>query len=586
MKERFCKRNVVTALLLSVVIALTVFFFSPTDVYLSCQRDFPISFSTVALPMLLTSFAAMAVLMLVLMLSLRISKKLFNVMMCVFTGIEAAFYSQMMFMNGRVEELNGASNDFSDKPTLNSINFVIFYLIIVLPLILYALRDKKLAKLKEKADIRLVGFFSCALIAVQAVGNISSAVKNGVKNIDDKQYTSYFSYDDAMELSKERNVVVFLADNLDGAWMDNLIERYPEVSDELDGFTYYRNNTPCYTGTFPSVLQMLTGCQYDGTETDVYMDTCWLNDNPMKEMKRSGYNVNLYLDSYGDFYSYEKLQENCDNIRMNSECGIGINYFKVEDSLSFDGIVPAMTKVSLAKVLPYTLKSLAFENIENNFQSRFFYLREDDIPERMAPDVSPDSDMKFNSFLSSHDIKGNSEKPVFTFIHLNGAHDVSAKLGKLYSKNSGKADAVYTARGDLQIIFNYIEKMKQAEVYDNTTIIIVADHGDKGKVTKSVHLEKVNIASLLIKEAGEKGSLKTNSDAELSNLDFTASILEYAGIDHGSYGESYNDIIKKKEHRTRSMYINNHHKALQFVIDGDARDISNWKEITDTKNDE
>ena len=74
MKERFCKKNILSALGISAALALTVFLFSPADIYLSSQRDFQVGFFTMLLPMMGISLAAFAVFMLIFNFTTRIIK--------------------------------------------------------------------------------------------------------------------------------------------------------------------------------------------------------------------------------------------------------------------------------------------------------------------------------------------------------------------------------------------------------------------------------------------------------------------------------------------------------------------------------
>ena len=576
MKERFCKKNILSALGISAALALTVFLFSPADIYLSSQRDFQVGFFTMLLPMMGISLAAFAVFMLIFMLGLIINKKLFNTMVCLAAGLELAFYVQMFFMNGRVEQLMGSASGFKRDDVLDTLNFVIFYIIMFIPLIVYFFVDQKKKDLKRFFNIRLAGIASCVVIAMQIAGNVSLAVKNGVKSVDDNQYTSYFSYENALSLSKEKNVIVFLTDALDGVYMDEAIERYPDLETELEGFTYYRNNISCYPGTFPMVIQMLTGLEYDGEPALEYADKAWEGESVPQILKRNGFNVNLYLDNAATFETFEQVEGLCDNICIDADCSFDVNYYRHNENGEFDGVMPSMTILSAVKLSPYMMKSFFFEKLSSDFQGNMVLLNADKIPERMDPYVNPASDVKFNKYLMDNELDSDNPSPVFSFIHFSGTHNASPEISRIYSQSKGE-DIIDTARGDFQIIFNYIEKMKAAGVYDDSTILILGDHGAGRWMKKEGKIDEPYMTALLVKKAGSRGPLEYDDKSELSNYYFTASILEYAGLDHAKFGESYNDIIENDMHKPRYIHLYMRTNSYLFEVTDNARDIKNWK---------
>ena len=136
--------------------------------------------------------------------------------------------------------------------------------------------------------------------------------------------------------------------------------------------------------------------------------------------------------------------------------------------------------------------------------------------------------------------------------------------------------------------------MKRLGVWDDSTIIILGDHGRPPNETDGMFNQKLKSAittALLIKPAGsENVPIVYDRDSELSNDFFGASILEYAGIDHSSCGLSYNDVIENDLHPERYLqsvkFIN--YGALKYTaryrITGDARDFGNWELLPEHEN--
>lgn len=129
--------------------------------------------------------------------------------------------------------------------------------------------------------------------------------------------------------------------------------------------------------------------------------------------------------------------------------------------------------------------------------------------------------------------------------------------------------------------------MKKLGIYDNSTIIVLGDHGRapfeierEGKDG----IESAITTALLVKPKNASAEpLKFDRESELSNDFFPASILEYAGIDHEKFGCSFNDVINGDLHPERYFqtydfggYGRVIYKTL-YKVTGDARNFDNWE---------
>lgn len=578
---RFNKKNVLTMLLISLAASFTLFFFAPLDVFIGNQKDFIVGFGRVLPPMLivsLISFAALAALQAVMLL---ISEKLYIIVSRLIFGFLLAGYVQMLFLNGKMTSFTGDAYRYNDHKATVILNAALYIALIVLPLILsiFAMKNPQ-NKVLNFSGGKIVPYLSALFFTMQLVGTGTSMITTDFSKYK-KNYTSYLSYEPAMSLSKEENIIVFLVDRMDGDWMDQAVARYPELNDKLEGFTYYRNNISHNTQTFPSVPQMLTNSMYKGTEWADYVSKAWNGDTVPKNLKENGYNVNLLIDNLTTYSSVAQLKDQCDNIRQCEDNNIEFNY------TGKNGIIQSLTKISLAKLSPYALKSVYTVGMGANLSSDFIKYKvvmDDRMP--MATDV--ESDLRYNDYIRSHPLNADSEKKVFNYTHLNGAHNRSARLVGLFDKTGTEPiERVETLRGDLEIVFYYMEEMKKLGVYDNSTIIILGDHGrppDEIEAANKKYLESPIITSLLVKpKNAERVPLQTDSKSELTNDFFPASILEYAGIDHEKFGYSYNDVITQELHPTRYLQTYDfmgygllEPKTL-YKITGDARDFDNWK---------
>ncbi len=589
--KKFTKKTEALIILLSVAFSFTLFFFPAADIFMGNQREFIVSFKTAAVPMLLTALTGAAALIVLLNLLLLIWKPLYTFVSRLLFGTMLAGYLQALLLNGRMVSLTGADAKYNDHSFSTIMNMVIFITVAVLPLILSIL-GKLLPKNKllHLGDGMAIPYISAVVLIMQFAGTMSSFATADFSKYN-KQYTSYLSYKPAMSLSEEGNIVVFLTDRLDSNWMDDMLDKYPEVNEKLDGFTFYQNNVAHSTSTFPSVPQMLTMNLYDGQEWADYISKSWEGDTVSKILTENGYDANLLIDSLTTYGSIGQLEGQCANICECSKDDFHINY------LGEGGIVPTMTRLSLSRLAPYSFKSDITNGLGADLSSRFV-VYDSEIEDQVPMTVGAASDIAYYDYLRSHGLNADNDNKTFTFTHLNGFHDTNRDIIDLYDKDEPTSNLA-TGRGDFEILFEYFQQMKELGVYDNSTIIIMGDHGRAPVEIEKEHKDGLDSAittGILIKPAGSaSGPLEINSTAELSNDFFGASIIDYAGLDYkelckpyGDYyteypGYSYREIYENDLHVDRYMqtylwggYGKVTYKTL-YKITGNARDFDNWE---------
>lgn len=583
LSSRFTKLNVVSGLLVCLAFGFTFCYFSPIDTYLSNRSIFFLEFSEVAVPMLLCAVIASAVLSAVLMLSLFIGEKLFRVTRDLILGVLIAMYIQMLFLNGGMTLISGDANDYSDISVRNIVNAIIYLFIAFTPLFIMKAKEDYPDRsfLKHFSD-KTVTFIAGILIAMQLVGNISMMFSGG----EDGAETSFpvFSYAKSFEMSPEKNVVVFLIDRLDGMYMDEALETYPELKDELQGFTYYRNNISSSTYTFPSIAQMLTGNEYSGQTRGEYLTEAWEKDNMIKTLKDNGVRVNVLTDQVSVYWSMSYVKDLFDSFSDSQELDYEVNY------TGSKGVVKTMLELSKLKVFPYYLKANSAGYISEWSAYNSFTLK-GDMSDAMFGVITPESDIQFYNAITKSGLSKADEKSAFSFFHLNATHDVSAEISGLYPGYDKESipDDITTLRGSFSILKEYFDQMKELGVFDNSTIIILGDHGlpPTEKNRSLDHLDECVTTGLLIKEAGiHNDPFRIDNETELSNSFFTASILEYLGFDHEAYGSSYEDVISHKASPERIISIHDarginlgYVLICKYKVSGDAHDFSCWEYI-------
>lgn len=570
MKELFPKRNALLSLAVSISLCFTLFFFSPVDLFISNQKEFTVGASHIILPMLLLSIGASLVLFSLLLLIGAASKKLFDGAVCLVFGTLLAVYCQILLFNGKMQLIDGYTPDYSQVSAFNYFNIAVLYVLLFAPLvILYAKRRSIISKFKF-INMKSFLFASALIVVMQAFGTGSLLLTHSIKEVSGSKQYGYLSFEPVLSMSKENNIIVILLDRLDTEWMSNTLERYPEMESKLDGFTFYEDNISRYFSTYPSVPQMLTGVEYDKTCKDFRKD-CWKSETIPDKLRSNGYKVNVLIDSTTTFSDFSDIQNRIDNYCI-ADTELSYNYF--DD----DGIIRTMIRLSAAKALPYYFKWLATDNLSFDFSNEFVCIDESKIKNGLRHIISPKTDHDFYNYLYKHDITADSDSPCFTFIHLNGPHDPDKAIADQYADNSYGVDEESTIRGDFESIFIILDQMKELGIYDNSTIIILGDHG-RFRAVRNEDLITRNInTGLLIKPRGENGKFSIDTTTQMTLQYFPASIMEYAGLDHSEYGCSFNDVIRDdiKTDRYTSLLI---YEDTLYRISGSSLDFDNWEAI-------
>ena len=573
-KSRFTKKNEFQILSLSISLGFMLLFFTPVKLFVENPAAYNIELKYVAVTMLIAAIVTSFFLDGLLNLVLFINETAYNICVRLFFGALLAFSVQKLFFNN-VPILNVADSRYDKYKTITKVNTIIFFLIFTLPLIFYVV-ERFLPSLKKSWIITSV---SALIFFIQLVGAGIPTVKS-LSNSDNKGlHRKYLSYEPALSMSSEENIVVFLVDRLDRIWMDEMLERYDEIYKEFDGFTYYQNNVSTGTSTFPTVPEMLTCKKYEYGEWQDYLSDAWSGDTIMSRLKENGYDVNLLPDRITTVSGMAQIDSQCDNILTFDESDVNLNY------LGENGIMVTMSRLSAAELVPNQFKPKILYWMGANFSRGFVNFSSADYePVRYA--VGIESELQIYDCLKKYGLNSDSENKTFSFIHLNGAHTPTPQIASIYEPTE-EADLYTTIRGNFEILFEYFQQMKELGIYDNTTIIVLGDHGRVPREISGrglIELDDSITTALLIKPAESASEpLKTDCKAELSIDHFSASILEYAGIDHGHLGYSYNDVIENNISHDR--YIRTYdfggygrmiYKSL-YKITGDARDFDNWE---------
>jgi len=568
---------------LAFTVPFVIFLLAPLEFYFYNAPAFIVSWNFLFPTFFVFASIVFIVFLVVLLLLWALLKKLklsMDSLLLFIWGVIIASYVQMLFLNGRMTLMTGDETGYGAVSFVNILNLFIWALIAVTPLLM------RYIFVRLRKEFKYINIFTVTvlfILCMQTAGVFSASYSAGPQHLTD-DIPVVPSFEPTLRLSDEDNVIVFILDAFDVLVMRDVLEEYPEFSDILDGFTFYENNVSEYFHTFPSVVTMLTRHYYtEGQTFDEYIDEAWNRHTFIDELRDNGFSTNLYIDMNATYGNLSNIENRTDNLK--SEFSIVAN---------FRGIVRMAGLTSFGRLAPYLLKDVFLTPLGFTINDGLmgFDVSEIDELEVFSYGVSHSNDFRFFDYIRRNELT-LSDKKMFFVYHMIGSHQQfdreSTANGYFFDDESGElvhgGNYIESTRACLIILNTYFDKMRELGVYDNSTIVLIGDHGRLAERGSEAFT-----TALLIKPGGASGALIAENGSELSHMYFSAGILDFAGLPHSDFGISYNDIIQglpplvrikydtgnwwRERETTQQIHFNGF-----YEISGDANDFSNWKFI-------
>lgn len=481
--------------------------------------------------------------------------KIFNYAVCIIASVTVCGYLQAALMNGSLGTLTGETVEWTNLKAEMLVNILIWAAVLgVLLLIMY---------LHRKAWRVLVTTVSLVLVAMQAaptVGILTGAY-------DEAKITSmsdYFLSEDGMyNYSKNKNTFIFVTDYTDFDYIEQILEQDPDFFNGMDGFTGYTDAISTFGRTQPALNNILTGCTdlpYNVKAKEFYTNSWTQNGkNILQALKDSNYDIEMYASInylFGDPEFADKYVSNVHYIKENVE------YTRL-------GLVRKLMNLSVYRYAPTAVKPFFWA--DTNYYNEGVFA-ESDVTRYIV------NDSKYApGFVTA---TADREKNNFKLYHFYGAHPPYT-LNSDGTRSPETTDAATQTMGVLTNLFAAFERMKELGIYEDSTIIVTADHGNAGKLVGD-ELIPVRIA-MFYKPAGSAKEEFKWSDAQVGLANAAATVLNAAGADYSNYGTPLDDI-SEGEDVTRTFYRTvltgstwKDTAVQKYEVTGNSQDTSNWK---------
>ena len=351
--------------------------------------------------------------------------------------------------------------------------------------------------------------------------------------------------DNQFEMSRDANFVIFVLDAVDESKLEAVYARHPEYAEQLADFTWYTNVCGGYPCTDCAMPLMLSGEWYENEEPfQDYLHHVYGEGALFEELEQDGYAMSLY-----------------DADLQLSERVIGDRYQNMIHTkiYLYQPLLFAKRQMKMVgvKYAPWLLKQFCWFDAHQLWNQRVV-----DVDE----DVFFWEDSLFYEDLQQQPVTYTDEKQ-FKMIHLEGAHapfKYDADVNVVYD-----TDYASCIEASMTVFIEYLNKLKEAGVYDNTVIVMASDHGlneDPRVMDGRQH------PILFVKGANEHHALQT-SDAPISHADYLGAYGKLLG---GASSDAVFDWKEGDERERRYLfyYIVLRDHMVEYFQTGHASDRS------------
>ncbi len=344
---------------------------------------------------------------------------------------------------------------------------------------------------------------------------------------------------------KQQNVVVLFLDKAISSFLPYIVKEFPEMEEQFSGFTYYPNTLSFAGNTVKASPSLMGGYEYT-PENENRRPNDFLRE---KHNEATLVMPKLFLDAgfdvtvtdppapnyswKGDLSAFEKYPE----IHVSEVIGkYKSNYLRLHPELenkNLDKCIRAnMQSFTLLEIMPPVLRFTFYDFGD-------FYRAE--VPHILSS-VADDGFLSNYTTLFFMDklTDAQNEKGAYLFIDNEATHEFAILKNKIYEPGlnlnpnlaeCGEYDFKYLPGVDgtasdlaayhsnaatLLQVAKWLDKLKELSVYDNTRIIIVADHGAPLSLPPFRNMEYgEDIARynplFMFKDFGSSGKLKTDN---------------------------------------------------------------------------
>ncbi len=528
-------KKLVPAYVLSVVISFMLFIYEPIIMYATNVNDFWFDFWKMIIPILVIFLCSTILLSLIYSFIYFINKKFFKklkiyeiILIISYIGF-ILLYVQGNFLIKNLPGLDGAAMDWSNKQYLVE---DIVGLVIGILLVIGSVISTKKQGIEKTIN---VGKYVSICISLMLLTSLVTTVISNDTFV--KKEVILSTNKNLNSASTDKNFFIFLVDAVDSRTFNEVLEE-SDYEDTFDNFTYYPDTMSTYAFTRDSIPFIISGIwNKNKTGFLTYYQKAFNESVLLDKLHKEDYDINIY--DYELRWTGKKAHVVSNGEFINSKIKIG-------------EFTRQMGKFVAFKYLPYPLKKYS------KILSLNFY-------KCKAVDNSNEFswyDVDYYKVATKKEIK-KEDKKIFQFIHLEGGH-IPLNIDENFKPTT---NGTYKQKlmATLKVTNAFINRLKEAGVYDNSVIIIMSDHGFNTVNNGSASGRQNPI--LYIKGIDEHHDMYT-SDKPISYTDLNDL---YMGLLDGKNSEEIVEDIPDERERKYLWYIwSRENHMVEYVQKGKA----------------
>lgn len=541
MKNRL-KKNA-KYLFLPFAISFLLFIHEPIVMYASNIDDFWFGFRVLiehSLLLFVACFASLAIVFFVLNF-FKLKKLLNNVVLLLFCGF-LVFYVHSNWLAGFLPSLDGSLPNWNGVAANISSILATITIIVAVFVTTKMIGIDKMMKVSFYASLVIVIMLSASLFSIIASKSVMTAKSDSIM-VTSKGIN---------RLSNDENFLIFMVDMVDSSLFQTIVENNDEYKDSLKDFSYFPDTMSGYSCTRESIPFIFSGNWFEGGDFNEYSTNSFSNSLILNRVRDNGF----------ERYFYEE------GLIWNSSTAAEFNNL-------VSGIPEVKSRVFVKQEIKYVLfKTLPFP------LKRFSRIESMDFNASAAPIDTTDPLFSYRDIIYKDNYlplgSEMTSNKLFQFLHIEGGHmpfdmDENANLVDTVSSEdiSGyKRKLEATA----YLISKYINRLKESGAYDNSTIVIMADHGHVIPETPEGRFNPI----LYIKGKGEHHHALKISEKQVHQQDLDYAFVELA--DGKKSTEIFSDVPNEgRERRGLGYFCVKEYSFREFVQKKKAWDVLDYE---------
>lgn len=509
-------------------LTLTVDLFVPTDIYTKNASQFWFDYKDILKYFLSNMAKYVVALLLFYILCWR--KKIRGVFLSVLLGLLFGVFLQSYIISVDYGMFDGHEIEWEKYTKIGVLNTFIWLFCLVETFVRFKRVRFDIDKIKKY--VKPITF---CIVAVQCVVLSYIFAKNPLPEnaFLGKQDINVLTTENMYHISEKDNIIVFLLDAFDASVFEKIIELDPSEIEELKDFTFYPDTTSVFGYTHTSLPQILTGKAYfNDMAFDDYLHVAWKDNSFYEGLKDRNYDIYIYAE--GSSISKNAPVANLTNAKITID----------QNSMK------SLNNLVLFRMAPHYVKRFFYEYNPNEWMN---------LLANRNIQIYSENDRNFYLDLKKGLLTLN-DRNCFRFYHLGGAHFpyIYNREMEYVSKNE-KGNEYDQCLGVLKIIKEYIRQMRQNGLFDDSTFVIMADHG--------VHNDVGSRPLLCIKQPNNNNKKLLISNESISFSQFLPMV-----------SQRFADVKKEGSLSSpvRKYYLQQERDFVEYNIVGNAKDIASW----------